>query len=65
MSDPSAAIIAAVQKNLETMFSKGAVVDIAGDDLSAAYLQKAAATNDPALAAGYRKLAKKAQKVGR
>jgi hypothetical protein len=60
--DTSAAILAAVEKNLKGIFTDGAVIDVTSDVETDAYLAKAAATTDPVLAAGYRKLAKKAGK---
>jgi len=59
----SAAILATVQANLEGLFAKGVLTDVTAEDQATEYLAKASATNDPALAAGYRKLAKRARKV--
>ena len=62
-SDPSAAIIAEVERTLKGMFAEGIVIDVTGDDVAGVYETKAAMTNDRALAKGYRKLAKQARKA--
>lgn len=63
-TEPTAAIIQAVEANLRAMFEKGVVVDFPADDLADGYLAKARATTDPELAAGYRRLAEQARLVG-
>lgn len=59
------AILAAVEKGIRGMLAGGLVIDVSPEDAATLYLAKAANTSDPDLAAGYRKLAKKAKKTGR
>ena len=68
------AIIAHVEKGIRGMFGDGVVLAITADEdgdgyvvktVANSYLEKAAATSDPTLAAGYRALAKKMDKKAR
>ena len=55
-------IIAAVEKGLTDMLAGRVVIDVSPEDAATLYLAKAASTSDRDLAAGYRKLAKKARR---
>jgi len=58
----SDAIVTQVEKQLRSMFADGVVLNVTADDTADEFIAKANATTDPALAAGYRKLARKHRK---
>jgi len=63
MSDTASdAILTQVEKQLQSMFADGVVVNVTADDTADEYIAKANATTDPVLADGYRSLARKHRK---
>jgi len=58
----SDAILIRVEKQLQGMFENGVVMNVTADDTADEYVAKANTATDPALAAGYRKLARKHRK---